>query len=184
MENLTKMLKLFSAGDESVGKEIHAAVYKQLKQKANFLMAQERKNHTLNPTALVNDVFMKLRFLDDVDWQERRHFFSTASMIMRRILVDHARAKRAEKRGGHQTHLSFEDDNHSDKSSAHIDVVDLHKTLEKLESLDERKAKIIELKFFGGFSQSEIANTLSISEATLKRDLSFAKAWIKKELVK
>ena len=148
-------------------------------------MSQERDNHTLSATALVSDAFMKLRFLDEVEWQERKHFYSTASMIMRRILVDHARSKIAAKRGSNQTHLAFEDDYHGDASeSQEIDVMDLHETLEKLEQKDPRKAKIIELKFFGGFSQSEIASTLEISEATLKRDLSFAKAWIKKELVR
>ena len=152
-------------------------VYAELRRLAASYLRRERPGHTLQPTALVHEAYVRLLDQRQVDWANRAQFVGLAAVMMRRILVNHARDRVAEKRGGGAEHvpLTLSGD---DIGADEVDVLDLHEALTRLSDLDPRKGQIVELKFFGGLTTDEIADTLRVSTATVERDWKFARAWL------
>jgi RNA polymerase sigma factor (TIGR02999 family) len=181
--SITALLVQLSAGNREVEAELITQVYGELHRLAARYMRAERGDHTLQPTALVNEAYTRLVQQPPLPWQSRVHFFATASHIMRHILVDCARKRRAAKRGGAQRRISV---SHAElRTEDHtIDVLVLSDALERLAELDSRQARIVELHFFASLSFIEIAQFLEVSERTVKRDWSMARAWLKSELSK
>jgi len=177
--NVTKLLSDWRQGDEAAFEKLVPAVYQELLRLAGYHMRAERGEHTLQPTALVNEAFLKLVGMD-VDWSDRAHFMAVASRQMRRLLVDHARAKRRSKRdGGVRVTL---DDSVGHLGNQSVDMVDVDLAITTLKELDGRKAKLVELHYFGGLTYRELAEVTEISEATVHRELRLAKAWLRREL--
>ncbi len=181
--SITTLLMQLSAGNRDVEAQLIPQVYGELRRLAAHYMRQERGNHTLQPTALVNEAYARLVQQPQIPWQNRAHFFATASQLMRHILVDHARAHQANKRGGIQRQVTL-DDAILKSQNRTIDVLILHEALEHLAQFDARQARIVELHFFGGLKFEEIAEVLEVSDRTVKRDWSMARAWLKGELSK
>ncbi len=177
---VTVLLKKWRAGDDNAAENLMPLVYGELRRIAKRFMAHERANHTLQPTALVHEAFLQLRDVD-VPWQDRAHFIAVCARAMRRILVDHARAKQADKRGGGAVEVDL-DVALAPARTAESTVIALDKALEKLMESDARKGSIIELHYFGGLKQPEIASVLSISVATVERELKAAKEWLRDQL--
>jgi RNA polymerase sigma-70 factor, ECF subfamily len=181
--SITALLVQLSAGNREVEAQLIPQVYGELRRLASRYMRSERGNHTLQPTALVNEAYTRLVQQPQVPWQSRAHFFATASQLMRHILVDHARARRAGKRGGVQRQVTLSEAVLQSHNPT-IDVLILHEALEHLAQFDPRQARIVELRFFGGLNFEEIAAVLDLSERTVKGDWSMARAWLKGELSK
>jgi RNA polymerase sigma-70 factor (ECF subfamily) len=181
--SITGLLLQLSQGNRDAEALLMTQVYGELRRLARHYMRSERANHTLQPTALVNEAYLRLIAQPGVSWQGRAHFFAAAAQLMRRILVDHARAHRADKRGGAQQQVTL-DENLVSPESASVDLLAVHEALENLAKLDVRQARIIELHFFGGLTFEEIAYVLDMSERTVKRDWAMARAWLKLELSK
>ena len=180
-EEITRILQDWNErgpGGEAV---LLAHVYDELKRQARYLMAREREGHTLQPTALVHEAFLKLGDGSKIQWKDRSHFYGIISRMMRQILVDHARAKTAAKRGNSPIHLSIEDVQVSAEQRAGS-IVAVDEVLKRLEEIDERQAKIVEMRFFGGMSNAEIAAALAISDRTVLREWQSAKLWLYREL--
>jgi RNA polymerase sigma-70 factor (ECF subfamily) len=174
---VTTLLRRLSAGDKSAADELFPQIYTQLKRFAAAQLRNERPDHTLQATALVNEAYLKLT-QGGPPWKDRTHFFALAAKAMRRILTDHARKRNAEKRDGAKNHVEFDDALYvSSEQSDLIAVVD--EALEELAHLDPRQAQIVELRFFGGLSEEEIAEILKISSRTVKRDWAMARAWLR-----
>ncbi len=177
---VTRLLKRWQEGDHRALDELTPLVYTELKRLAERSMRSESARHTLQATALVNEAYLKL--VDaNVDWADRTHFFAVAARLMRRLLVDHARARLAEKRGAGRTHIELDERVHGDSTAA-ADLLDIDDMLVKLAAFDERKAQMIELHYFGGLTYEEIATALSVSPVTVHRDLKVGKAWLNKEM--
>jgi RNA polymerase sigma-70 factor (ECF subfamily) len=181
--SITALLAELSAGNREVEARLIPQVYGELRRLAAYYMRSERGNHTLQPTALVNEAYTRLVQQPQIPWQSRAHFFATASHLMRHILVDHARARRAGKRGGLQQQVTL-DDALLPSSERTIDVLILDEALENLAQFDPRQARIVELHFFAGLTFAEIALVLDVTERTVKREWSMARAWLKGELSK
>ena len=181
--SITALLAELSAGNRDVESRLIPHVYGELRRLAAHYMRSERGNHTLQPTALVNEAYTRLVQQPQIPWQNRAHFFATASHLMRHILVDHARARRAGKRGGLQQQVTL-DDALLPSPERTMDVLILDEALENLAQFDPRQARIVELHFFGGLTFAEIALVLKLTERTVKRDWSMARAWLKGELSK
>ena len=179
--SITALLVQLSAGNREVEALLIPQVYGELRRLAAKYMRAERGNHTLQPTALVNEAYALLVQQPQVPWQSRAHFFATASHLMRHILVDHARKRNAAKRGGVQRQVTLSEAILQSQDRT-IDVLVLHEALERLAHLDPRQARIVEHHFFGGLNFEEIALVLQCSERTVKRDWSMARAWLKGEL--
>lgn len=179
---VTTLLRAWSRGDQRALDQLTPLVYDELRRRARHYLRAERANHTLPPTALVHEVFLRLVNLDDVDWKDRTHFFALAARQMRRILVDSARARKYQKRGGGAVNVTFEDA--LGASVRHPDLVALDDALSALTAQDERKARVVELRFFGGLSNEEIAAELGISTDTVTRDWQMSKLWLRRELKK
>ena len=179
---ITKILSEIKDGKEDVLNELLPIVYQELRRLANSYLKNERSNHTLQPTALVHEAYIRLIGQKEINWQNRAHFFGVSARLMREILIEYARMKNRQKRGGEfQTQILL-DDAVSFVSKKELDVVAVDDALSKLEKLDERQARIVEMKFFGGLTVEEIAEVLSISAATVKRDWSTAKLFLLREL--
>lgn len=178
---VTHLLKRVSDGDESSPQKLLEIVYDDLRRLASNYMKNERSDHTLQATALVHEAYMRLVDWQNVSWQNRAHFFSVAAQVMRKILIDHARSTNAKKRGGQKLVL---DDAISLPDSVGIDILALEEALQTLERNDPRQAKIVEMRFFGGLSIQDTAYLLGVSEATVRRDWTFAKAWFQRELTR
>lgn len=178
---VTEILREWCGGDREAAERLFPLVYDELKRQARIFLSRERKDHTLQPTALVHEAYLRLVGQSNLKVENRTHFFGIASRLMRQILVDHARRKNAEKRGGAAQRLSLDDIEIAPELAAG-DVLVLHEALERLESLDERKAKVVEMRFFGGMKEDEIAEVLSVNEKTVRRDWQFAKLWLYREL--
>ncbi|MDH5446043.1 MAG: sigma-70 family RNA polymerase sigma factor [Gammaproteobacteria bacterium] len=177
---ITQLLQDWRSGDPKALNELMPMVHSHLRQLANNYMRGENAGHTLQATALVNEAFLKL--VDaSVAWQNRAHFIAIAARAMRQILIDHAKSKKRQKRGGDDIQVTLHEANIADNQQQ-PDLLDIEDALNKLEKIDERKAQIIELSFFGGMTYEEIAEALSISEATVDRELRFSKAWLQREL--
>ena len=179
-EAVTRLLRELSGGNKQAFDDLMPIVYDQLRKVASHCLAAERPGHTLRATALVHEAYLKL-VAGDADFQDRVHFYAIAARVMRRILVDHARAHGRQKRGGDAERIPFDEavlvggDNSPE-------LLDLDQALEKLARLDARKSEIVELLFFGGLTYDESAAALHISPATLHRELKMAKAWLYREL--
>jgi RNA polymerase sigma factor (TIGR02999 family) len=180
---VTQLLVAWGRGDRRAFDALMPEVRNELYRLAAHYMAEERPGHDLQPTALINEAYLRLVDWKNIQWADRAHFFAMAANMMRRVLVDHARSRDRVKRGGEAIQVSFiEAANVPTPQSA--DVLALDKALEELEALDLRKSKIVEMRFFGGLSQEEVAEALHVSLATVRRDWSLARAWLSRELKK
>jgi len=176
-DDITTLLHRWADGDrDAVGEAVERA-YADLRRLAAHYLKQESSGNTLQPTALVHEVYLRLQEGAQVPWSDRKHFFVVAAGHMRRILVDHARARHAEKRGGRDVRVELRDI-HAAIPPRDTDILALDEALEHLAKLDARAASIVELRYVGGFSESEAADVLDISVATLKRDWEFARSWL------
>jgi RNA polymerase sigma-70 factor (ECF subfamily) len=178
---LTRLLGDWSNGDPTALEKLTPLVYGELRKLARFHMSREAPGHTLQPTGLINEAYMKLVELRQAEWKDRKHFFAAASQIMRHLLVDYARKKRSDKRGREAKRVPFEEAI-AVSTETPVDILELDEVLDRLAAMDARKARIIELSFFGGLTVQEIANTLDISTSTVNRDLEFAKVWMAREI--
>jgi len=156
-------------------------VYDELRRLAASFLRRERKDHTLQPTALVNEVYLRLVEQRAVGWDDRARFFGLAAQMMRRILVNHAEARRAAKRGGGATRITL-DASHSVVEDRTVEMLAVNEAIEKLAAFDESKARLVELRMFGGLTMDEAAGVLGKSKATLERDWRVARAWLRKSL--
>ena len=174
---VTRLLLDWSDGNERARDEMLPLVYDELRRLAASYLLRERHDHTLQPTALVHEAYLRLIDQRQVNWKNRAQFVGLAAVMMRRILVNHARDRAAGKRGGDIQKVPLSDAAESTRPH-HVDVIVLHEALEQLSAIDSRKSRIVELKFFGGLTTNEIAEVLEISPATIERDWSFARAWL------
>jgi RNA polymerase sigma factor (TIGR02999 family) len=178
--SVTALLRAWRLGDRGAVDRLAPLVYDELRRRARRYARGERPNHTLQPTALVHEVYLRLVRLDRVDWQDRVHFFAIAAREMRRVLVDSARARRYQKRGGGVAPVTF--DEALAVSARSLDLVALDDALHLLARLDPRKARVVELRFFAGLTNAEIAAALGISTDTVTREWQMAKLWLRREL--
>ena len=178
---VTQLLEQWSHGDDAALAELTPLVYEELRRLAHHHMGGERPDHTLQTTALVNEAYLRLADQTNPSWQNRAHFFALAARAMRQILVNYAKSYRAQKRGGGAIKVDLDEVAlvSPEQSKA---IVDLHEALERLVRLDSRKARVVELKYFGGLNHGEIAEIMKISTVTVRRDWVFAKAWLYDEL--
>ncbi len=179
---LTQMLKAWSSGDHDLSEDFIRLVYSELKNQARRFLRKERANHTLQTTALVHEAYLRLIEQKQVDWQNRNHFFGLSAQMMRRILVNYAIKRNRVKRGGTDEELPLEEALTIASEERDLDLIELDKALDKLEKLDERQARIVELRYFSGLSIEATAEVLEISPATVKRDWLMAKTWLKSEI--
>jgi RNA polymerase sigma-70 factor (ECF subfamily) len=175
-KEVTVLLKEMNEGAGNAPEKLLPLVYDELRKLAHSYLQNERPDHTLQATALVHEAYIRLVDWENVSWQNRAHFFAVAAQIMRKILVDHARQKRAQKRDGGQK-LAL-DDAVSFSAKREIDLIVLDEALESLAEFDQTQSKIVELRFFGGLTIEETAHALNISPATVKREWTIAKAWL------
>jgi len=180
-ESISQLLLRWSDGDSLAREKLMPLVYNELRRLARKYLRHERANHTLQPTALVNEAYLRLVDQHSVLWQNRAQFFGLAAKLMRNILVDHARSREAAKRGGQHYSVSVSELDRVSKSSE-VDLVVLHEALERLAAHDSQKSRIVELRFFGGLTIEETAEVLDISHATVERDWKMARAWLRREL--
>jgi RNA polymerase sigma factor, sigma-70 family/RNA polymerase sigma factor, TIGR02999 family len=181
--DLTVLLRRLKEGDQAAESQFAGQVYDELRRLAANYMRRERNDHTLQPTALVHEAFLKLFECRDIDWQGRAHFFAVASQMMRRILVDHARRAHAGKRGGDWNQEPL-DAAFLYAETRPVELIALDEALQRLSEIDSRQCRIVELRFFGGLSVEEAAEVLGVSERTIKREWSVARAWLYGELSK
>ena len=178
------MLRAWGDGDRSVLDQLLPFVYDELHRQAHRYLRRERDNHTLQTTALIHEAYLKLVDQRAVQWQNRAHFFGIAAQSMRRILVDYARTKHREKRGGVAADLPLDEALLIAAAGQDIDLLALDEALTRLAAIDEQQARVVELKYFSGLSIEETAEALGISPATVKRDWQMAKAWLRHELTR
>jgi RNA polymerase sigma factor (TIGR02999 family) len=176
-QEVTRLLIRLTDGDGAVLDDLLPVVYAELRRLAGNYLRRERAGHTLQPTALVHEAYLRLVDQTQVQWQNRAHFFGVAAQMMRRILVDHARSQQAEKRGGSIQKLAL-DENIDVSGERAADLVSLDEALERLAELDPQKSRIVELRFFTGLSVEETAEVLGVSAPTVKRQWRMAKAWL------
>lgn len=180
---ITAMLRAWSDGEQHASDDLIRAVYEQLRRQARRQLRRERPDHTLDTAALINEAYLKLVEQRSVRWQDRGHFFALAAELMRRVLVDHARTKHRQKRGGWDKAVEL---NQLQLASAPIDVdmIALDEALDRLAQLDEQQVRVVELRYFAGLGIEETAELLKVSPASVKRDWAAAKAWLKHELTR
>jgi len=180
---ITGLLEAWGGGDESALEQLMPLVYNELHRMAHGYMRREHQGHTLQTSALVNEAYLRLVKWKDGRWQNRAHFFAVSAQIMRRILVDFARNRQYQKRGGGAREVSL--DEAASLTNCHsADLVALDEALKTLEALDVRKSRVVEMRFFGGLSVQEVAAVLKVSEETVMRDWRLAKVWLLRELVR
>ncbi len=182
-EGITQLLERWSKGEESARDELMSVVYDELHRIAVSYLRRERREHTLQPTALVNELFLKFSEQHRMNWQNRAQFFGVAASLMRRILVDYARAHYASKRGGDRYCVSLKNVA-AFGAQPDADLLALHEILNQLEELDPNQARIVELRFFGGLTIKETAEVMQSSHATVEREWKVAKAYLKRALTK
>ena len=178
---VTQLLANWSHGDDAALEELTPLVYEELRRLAHHFMEGQRPDHTLQTTVLVNEAYLRLADQTNPNWQDRAHFFAVAARAMRQILVNYAKSSRAQKRGGGALKVEL-DEAALVSPEESKEIVDLHEALERLATLDSRKAKVVELKYFGGLNYDEMAEVLKISRVTVRRDWEFAKVWLYTEL--
>jgi RNA polymerase sigma-70 factor, ECF subfamily len=180
-EQVTELLQAWSKGDQAAFDQLAPVVYTELRRLARHYMGRERLDHTLQPTALVHEAYMRLADFRNLNWKNRVHFFAISAQVMRRVLVDFARSRERRKRGGTSPRLSLDDcanlGTHHDAA-----LLALDDALHALASQDARKSRVVEMKFFGGLSTDEIAHSLGVSPDTVIRDWKLAKLWLLREL--
>jgi RNA polymerase sigma factor (TIGR02999 family) len=181
-EQITRWLADWRHGDENARDQLFAVVHPQLQQIAARFLHQERADHTLEPNALVNELYMRLVGTQLVSYRDRAHFFAIAARTMRHILIDHARARIAEKRGGEKQRLSLSAIEGWTPAECNEDILALDDLLAKLATADPRAARVVELRFFGGMTEEEVAEALNVSAITVKRDWKVARAWLMSRL--
>ncbi len=181
---ITQMLREWSDGKHEVLNNLLPLVYTELHRQAASFLRKERPGHTLQTTELINEAYLKLIDRRDVNWESRTHFFAVAAQAMRRILVDYARAKYREKRGGDNIKLSLEEATQVAAKEKGVDLIALDEALNKLAERDQQQARVVELRYFSGLSLEETAEALHISRATVARDWEAARAWLHRELTK
>ena len=180
-KEITVLLNALEKGEASAVDAIIPLIYNDLRDRARRFLQRERSNHTLNTTALVHEAYLKLVGQQEVNWKNRAHFFGVASLVMRRILINYAKQKKAARRGGGVIPQTFlEEFVITDERSDLILALD--EALQRLAGMNERQGKVVELRFFGGLTHDEIAEVLGISEPTVRRDWRFARAWLNREL--
>src|SRR5436189_4392101 len=180
-QRVTELLERWGQGDDAALAELTPLVYEELRRLAHRQMGGERPDHTRQTTALVNEAYLRLADQTNRQWQNRAHFFAVAARAMRRILVSYARSQRSQKRGGGALKVDL-DEVALVSPEESKEIVDLHEALERLATLDSRKAQVVELKYFGGLNYDEMAEVLKISRVTVRRDWEFARAWLHTEL--
>jgi RNA polymerase sigma factor (TIGR02999 family) len=180
-QDVTSMLVAWSGGDSSMEEPLMEALYDDLRRKAAGILRHGSPGRTLQPTALVNEAYLRLVDQKRVAWQNRAHFLAVAARLMRRILIDYARRQRAAKRGGAATRVTL-GDFAAPRRDSPLDLLALDEALADLAALDARQARIVELRAFGGLGVEEAAEVLGVSPATVKRDWSFAQAWLERRL--
>jgi RNA polymerase sigma factor (TIGR02999 family) len=178
---ITLLLRAWSQGDGAASEQLLALVYDDLKQRARRQLRRERSDHTLQPTALVHEAYLRLMQQSEVSWQNRAQFLGLAASMMRRVLVDHARGRRADKRGGAWVRVSLQEEA-SLAAASEVDSLDLEAALMELAAQDARQARLVELHVFGGLSFEDSAEVLGVSKAVAKRDWSHARAWLFRRL--
>ncbi len=178
---VTQLLEKFEPGDRHAGEQLFADVYAELRVLAARYLRQERKEHTLQPTALVHEAYLKLVGQTRIDWHGRAHFLAMAARAMRQILVDHARQHRAAKRGGNRHRIALHDDLVIE-SSRDVDLLALEDALTRLAKLDPCQAQMIELRFFGGLTIAEVAKVMGMSKRSVEREWTMVRAWLRREL--
>ena len=178
---VTQLLKAWTTGDEQALEKLTPLVYRKLHQVAQRFMAGQRSGHTLQTTALVNEVYLKLVDCGQMNWQDRAHFFAVSAQLMRRILIDFSRSRGYQKRGGGVVHMSL-DEAPSVCNEPDMNLVALDDALKALAVIDGRKSKVVELRFFGGLNIEETAEVLKVSVETVVRDWRLAKIWLLREL--
>lgn len=178
--HVTQLLVDWQRGDKLALDQLMPIVYRELRNVAASYLKGERPDHTLQPTALIHESYLRMVEQDMPEWQSRAHFFGVASRLMRQILVDYARSRKATKRGGDEVRVPFEEAQTVCVESERLLTLDA--ALEKLSELDERKTRIVEMRMFGGMTLADIAVALGVSEPTIKRDLRIVKAWLRVEI--
>jgi len=178
---LTRLLDAARVGDEAAERRLFPLVYDELRRLAARSLRQERPDHTLQPTALVHEVWLNLAGSSEVDWASRGHFFGVAAKAMRHILVNHAKRRKRLKRGGDARRVQLHPDLAGD-DGPDVDLVALDEVLERLAELDRQKARVVELRYFAGLSVEETARALDVSPRTVRREWTFAKSWLRGEL--
>ncbi len=176
------LLHAWSDGDEKALSRLTPIVYGELYRLARYYMAGQRPDHVLQTTALVSEIYLQLNKLQKTDWQGRSHFFRVCSQLMRHVLTDYARSQLYLKRGGNAVQVPLQESDGAADSETGMELIALDDALRDLAAFDERKSQVVQLRFFGGFSVKEIAETLDISERTVKKDWHFAKSWLLREL--
>jgi len=174
---VSTLLMEWQAGSEKAGEELLLHVYAELRRLAAHHMRRESPDHTLTPTALVHELYLRLFTAEPIEWRNRAHFFAVAARQFRHILVDHARMRQADKREGQRIQVTLVDAASSVQTPLH-DLLALDEALDRLEELDSRASRIVEIRFFGGLTENEAAEVLGISVATVKRDWKFARTWL------
>jgi RNA polymerase sigma factor (TIGR02999 family) len=180
-DDITQLLRAWGDGNQAALDRLMPLVYAQLRQAAHRYMARERRGHTLQTTALVNEVYVRLAKAREMRWQDRVHFFALSAQMMRRILTDYARARQYAKRGGGAQVVSL-DEAPEVSPKPRADLVALDDALQRLAAVDERKSRVVELRYFGGLSVEETGEVLKVSPETVLRDWKLAKAWLLREL--
>jgi len=182
--DITRLLQEWQMGNAQALEQLIPLVSAELHTLASRYLSRERRDHTLQTTALVNEAYLKLVGQRDVSWQNRAHFFGIAAQLMRRILIDHARRDRRVKRGNGTVHLPLDDVDPASPPLAidAVDAYDLHCALTRLEAIDPDQGRVVELRFFGGMTVEEAAEVMHVSSATIKREWAVAKAWLYREL--
>jgi len=179
--DVTALLAAASAGAPDAERDLLAQVYAELHRRAAALMRSERSDHTLQPTVLVHDAYLKLVRQDRASWKDRQHFFAVAAQTMRRLLVDHARGRRRDKRGSGAVKVSL-DEGLGLSVESDADVLALDDALNRLHQLDPRQARIVELRFFGGLGVEEVATVLEVSKRTVEAEWTMVSAWLRRQL--
>jgi len=178
---ITQLLKAHASGNPEALDELFPLVYDELRRMARRRMRGERSGHTWGTTALVHEAYLKLVDFDRIDWQDRTHFFAIASRVMRNVLVDYAVKRTAEKRGGDRDRVPLRDEDAAEEVDL-ANVLAVHQALTRLEDVDERQARVVECRFFGGLTIEETSEALDVSPATVGRDWRVARAWLNREL--
>ncbi len=183
-QEISRILQEWSGGGQDASEKLLPLVYDELRRQAARYMRREREGHTLQTTALVHEAYLKLVDQRNVNWQNRAHFFGIAAQAMKRILVDHAKARHRNKRGGAAEDLPLDDARFAISNEKSVDLVALDEALTRLAKFDDQQARIVDLKYFAGLTIKEISEILKISPATVKREWNSAKAWLHGEIVK
>ena len=187
-KRFTQLLVDWSNGDETALAKLMPIVYRELQRRAHQYLRNERPGRTLQTTDLVNEAYLRLADYKQIQWRERAQFFAIAAQIMRRILVEHARSRRRVKRGGNAQTVSLEEgtvslgNRSSDSQSRFLDMLALDEAMTRLEAIDSRKTRVVEMRFFAGMNNQQIAEVLKVTPNTVIRDWNFAEAWLRREL--